>query len=219
MAICTICNECKDLVELNCSHEFCHDCLLSYLRVKIQEKDELLCPQCDDEINLDNIKNLLKNEKDLFLTYSNYTFTNFNLSNMVMCPHCKQVCVKNSKCNRTECKNGCDDFCEVCGLSHLLGKDWIQCPNIENMEDELDSIRLALSDLDIKKCPLCKIMMERVAGCNSMKCVNCKLKFCWSCLQSSSEIKRMKYHECDNYGTFLETDSDSDYKSGSDYDI
>jgi hypothetical protein len=220
MTICTICEVFQDLFELDCSHEFCHGCLVSHLRVKIEEKEELTCPNCNDEINQDKINDLLENDEDLLSMYKKSIFKEFGdargMLDLVMCPNCNKICKNNDESNRIECANGCDDFCQICGQSHSPGFDWRYCPNELDIIHEFDSICLSL-DGYIKRCPLCKIMIERVSGCNSIKCPNCKLKFCWSCLRSASEIKRMKHHYCYEYGNFLETNSDDDYKSGSDY--
>jgi hypothetical protein len=185
------------------------------LRVKIEEKEELKCPNCDEEIN--KVELILEKESDLLTMYKN--LGDFDGLNFVMCPNCGKICPKDEYWNRITCTNGCDDFCEISGLSHDPGRDWIDCPNERDIEIAFESIAFALNGTTIQRCPLCKIMIERTEGCNSMKCTNCKLKFCWSCLKSSSEIKRMTYHECNNYGTFLNTDSDDEYKSGSDYDV
>jgi hypothetical protein len=192
------------------------------LRVKIEEKEELTCPSCEEEINEYKIEDLLEDEEDLLSMYNNNSsFKDFGDSNgmfnLAMCPNCNKICKNNDKSNRIECANGCDDFCNVCGDCHDSGINWSYCPHEIYISHELESIGFALDNVDLKRCPLCKIIIDRIEGCNSIKCPKCKLKFCWSCLKSASEIKRMKYHECDEYGTFLETNSDDDYKSGSDY--
>ncbi len=36
----------------------------------------------------------------------------------------------------------------------------------------------------IKRCPKCKVYIERDEGCAQMMCKNCKHAFCWYCLES-----------------------------------
>jgi len=39
-------------------------------------------------------------------------------------------------------------------------------------------------DDKIKRCPLCRVPIERNDGCAQMMCKNCKHVFCWFCLTS-----------------------------------
>ncbi|MGH0132871.1 UNVERIFIED_CONTAM: hypothetical protein FKN15_016709 [Acipenser sinensis] len=39
-------------------------------------------------------------------------------------------------------------------------------------------------DAPIKRCPKCKVYIERDEGCAQMMCKNCKHAFCWYCLGS-----------------------------------
>lgn len=38
-----------------------------------------------------------------------------------------------------------------------------------------------LGNLPFKKCPKCKVLIEKYAGCNAVKCTNCSIAFCWLC--------------------------------------
>ncbi|OBS72304.1 hypothetical protein A6R68_13119 [Neotoma lepida] len=39
-------------------------------------------------------------------------------------------------------------------------------------------------DAPIKRCPKCRVYIERDEGCAQMMCKNCKHAFCWYCLES-----------------------------------
>ena len=39
-------------------------------------------------------------------------------------------------------------------------------------------------DAKIKRCPMCRVPIERNDGCAQMMCKRCKHVFCWYCLQS-----------------------------------
>jgi len=55
---------------------------------------------------------------------------------------------------------------------------------------------LALEDFegDIKPCPMCRVPIERDAGCAQMMCKRCKHVFCWYCL-TSLDVRRLLW--CD----------------------
>jgi len=35
---------------------------------------------------------------------------------------------------------------------------------------------------DVKKCPKCKILIEKNGGCNHMTCPKCEVHICWRCV-------------------------------------
>ncbi len=213
MSLCDICDNYSDLIELSCDHEFCSDCLIAYITVKMNDGDtDFYCPSCDAEINRHNITNL--NDSDLLIRFDkiNLRESDFEVKNFVVCIKCKHKCKKDPDSHEITCQNCYESFCYVCGS----GDPHVTCPNESKIEADLIELGWELSQLDIKACPLCRIVIEREMGCQSMKCQYCKLKFCWGCLKSSSEIKRMKDHTCERYLTFHETNSDDEYTSGSD---
>ena len=220
MSVCTICYHYRDLIILDCNHEFCDHCLIEYINVKIDDKEtKLLCPQeyCGDLINHDKLLSILSNDDELLSKYKNLLNEGVSPSlNVVMCPNCQRICKKKDDSYETDCGNCYESFCRVCGERHYYS-DSMYCPNESEIESNLSEIRSALDDCDIKLCPLCKIVIERIEGCNSMKCKYCKLKFCWGCLKSCHEIKKLENHECNSYGTYGDTGSGDEYNSGSDY--
>eukprot|EP01113_Clastostelium_recurvatum_P008481 TRINITY_DN14013_c0_g2_i1.p1 TRINITY_DN14013_c0_g2~~TRINITY_DN14013_c0_g2_i1.p1 ORF type:complete len:369 (-),score=23.33 TRINITY_DN14013_c0_g2_i1:23-1129(-) len=40
----------------------------------------------------------------------------------------------------------------------------------------------------VKRCPNCKVYIEKSSGCNHMSCGSCKFKFCWLCLGPFSDL-------------------------------
>lgn len=51
---------------------------------------------------------------------------------------------------------------------------------------------------ETKRCPSCKLVIEKGAGCNSLTCI-CGMEFCWLCVQPmSSHYILDEYQPCDN---------------------
>lgn len=46
-----------------------------------------------------------------------------------------------------------------------------------------------------KKCPACTIRIEKISGCDIMRCAYCGHKFCWSCLVDFKIIDREGNHK------------------------
>jgi hypothetical protein len=52
--------------------------------------------------------------------------------------------------------------------------------------------------------PICKIIIYREDGCDSVRCKNCKVKFCWNCSKTNSEIEIMDKHDCDDFDGYIQ---------------
>lgn len=58
------------------------------------------------------------------------------------------------------------------------------CEMIENWEYRLHEDRATLFYLTIqaRKCPKCKISIDKISGCAHMNCYACRYQFCWECM-------------------------------------
>ncbi|XP_023583997.1 E3 ubiquitin-protein ligase RNF144A [Trichechus manatus latirostris] len=63
-----------------------------------------------------------------------------------------------------------------------------RCPSILACYDSHgvpgSAFKMEEDDAPIKRCPKCKVYIERDEGCAQMMCKNCKHAFCWYCLES-----------------------------------
>ncbi|TWW72046.1 putative E3 ubiquitin-protein ligase RNF144A-A [Takifugu flavidus] len=79
------------------------------------------------------------------------------------------------------------EFCSACKASWHPGQ---ACPeNILPITSFLPGENSSFykneeDDAPIKRCPKCKVYIERDEGCAQMMCKNCKHAFCWYCLES-----------------------------------
>ena len=212
---CQICLEdinVGSIVDLSCGHYYCIDCLRRYIDGKIYDlDDEIYCPDrwCYEYIPNDTIETIIGDEsfnkfndmktKQDFLKYS-------------QCPECQQICWSNS--NYMECENCSHSFCRIC--KDDPHNDDEECPNKEEIDNEIEEIYNAIdADEDLKQCPICNILIEKdPSTCNSIKCKYCKTKFCWVCLLTSNQVRKLNSHNCDGYRGFHSTESDDEYNDG-----
>nr|XP_036860477.1 E3 ubiquitin-protein ligase RNF144A-like [Manis javanica] len=84
-----------------------------------------------------------------------------------------------------QCK-ACDlEFCSACRASWHPGQGCTETMPITFLPGETSSaFKLEEDDAPIKRCPKCKVYIERDEGCAQMMCKNCKHAFCWYCLES-----------------------------------
>lgn len=215
--ICPICvSEYDDnAVSLDCEHQFCKSCLSRYIEDKIEDGEkEIRCPyeDCDDLITEGEIGEIIGEEYLLkYVKIHNY----LEDKAYSQCAVCGHVNDKSAYDNKIVCNNCNVEYCFVCHEEHDYYRDYDYCPNEGKIEETLKEISDALGSDDVKPCPVCKIIMYKEEGCASVKCKNCKVKFCWHCSRTRSQIDGND-HICPDYyhNNYHATDSDEDYVDG-----
>ena len=67
----------------------------------------------------------------------------------------------------------------------LLGR-WIEKTKTTSSEDIDAEANVAWLTANAKKCPRCKISIQKAPGCDWMTCGSCSHGFCWLCLGDAS---------------------------------
>lgn len=193
---CELCGDYCNSVELQCWHSVCIYCLNEYMESAIKAQVvSIPCPISQDccFLTTDIISSVVDDEM-----YEKYK--KIGLNAIYMCPIDGYICDSEYDrnfwcryCRNLYCKNCREENCN-CHQAICEDKEIMEIFN------------------DIKKCPVCGILITREEGCNSMKCIYCKVKFCWECSLTAEQISE-EGHECNNYGQFLET-SDEEYYDG-----
>ena len=89
-----------------------------------------------------------------------------------------------------QCPKCQHQICNVCVSEY---HDGINCKqNQDGVQREADNVMFNAKDLEIQKCPWCKVPVQLKDGCNVVKC-KCSNDFCFSC--GAKEIFR---HRCMN---------------------
>lgn len=195
--ICLICFcelEKNDSIDLECEHDFHKKCLFEYWKGQISSGtfniSLLKCPQdkCFKPINLQYLKQYItpedysrleeqcnlnsevlnKDEKAIFCRNCNLRFNIWIGADYFECPKCKitycsQCLAENSKHKGLTCKQ----FAEIKDLT----------------EEDRIFIKF-MKENGYKKCPSCYAYVEKIGGCNFIRCTSnqCNKKKCFCCL-------------------------------------
>ena len=165
-----------------CLHRFCEECLFLYLKNIIYTQainlDDIKCPQekCLNCFNSDFIEMIIAREEALLEKYLKFIKRNKILRNPKIreCirPNCEEYITKKFLTNQMKCKCG-QIICFKCGYEwHGFRK----C--LDHSEERFFNYQ---RKKNLKKCPLCRINIEKNEGCNHMTCIKCKFEFCWIC--------------------------------------
>jgi len=190
---CPIC--CEDSVSPSdlfifdtCEHQYCRECLQGYFANCIAEGKalEITCPypNCKTLVEYTQVQSVVTEE--LFNKYIEFTFiASLNADPSVKwCPRpgCGNAIIGDPENPRCQCTNSeCRyEFCFLCS------EPWheMTCEQYQEWKVESGLVDTKFSNWakkNTKKCPQCKTMIEKIAGCNHMTCSSCKFEFCWLC--------------------------------------
>ncbi|XP_069100813.1 E3 ubiquitin-protein ligase RNF14-like isoform X1 [Pleurodeles waltl] len=191
-----------------CQHVYCKDCLRGYFEIRIKEGlvHMLSCPEptCDSIATPSQVKELVGDE--LFSRYDSLLLQSSlnSMADVVYCPrlNCQTPVVKEPGGTMGICSNCRYAFCDLCKMTYHGVTPCAQPEEKEDADDESNTVFLphtpfshkqskfkkweeAISNQCIeencKKCPQCKVNIEKNGGCHMMWCANCSLTFCWNC--------------------------------------
>ncbi|XP_026119710.1 probable E3 ubiquitin-protein ligase RNF144A-B isoform X4 [Carassius auratus] len=173
-------------------------CLKQYVELLIKEGLETVI-SCPDSA-CPKLGHLLENEiesmvaNDIMQRYKRLQFEREVLLDpcRTWCPSssCQSVCQLNESevqlPQPVQCPQCSLRFCSACRADCPTGHTcqesvpittFLPGENGSNFKSEGD-------EAPIKRCPKCKVYIERDEGCAQMMCKNCKHAFCWYCLES-----------------------------------
>lgn len=208
---CVICDN-EDIELLDCNHKVCRDCLVKHAQIKIDSMFHDVC--CPAYICQQEIKNI---DSYLCSIYRARRKRNANIyrvtddpRHLKLCPQCEEVCEREYSDELEMICLRCDyHFCFDC--THRYRNEKHVCERIK-----IESI--VKDNEDMKLCPKCNIIIERIEGCDAMRCAYCGFRFCWNCLRLVANIEDMDHHKlmCTHFNGFVTNDYDNpDYVSDS----
>eukprot|EP01084_Bolivina_argentea_P110211 196850_1 len=205
---CLICFDQKPVsyyANTDCGHNnYCTECLTEYYTVKTKDGDVLkvkcIDPNCDREIKEDEILSYLTDEetKSKFRKFKQQKLLMLN-ENARFCPaaDCEGYMIGSRLKPKLKCPECQTTICFNC--SKLWHGYFTKCSSAKNAQEDINDAKYYQWELnkDIKKCPKCKMRIEKNAGCNHMTCVHCRYEFCWLC---KGKYSRSHFKEWNIFG-------------------
>jgi ariadne-1 len=183
----------ENLIALDCNHNFCRQCFLSYLTNLMNSEGKFCffktCPMenCTEYLSFEIFEELLKSDLNLLKKYQNLVNKIFMDSlppHIRLCPfpNCSFIARVDDKQTTAICANN-HIFCAKCLMfPHLplTCKEFSFFMNSTDLDDVLANNWICNKT---KKCPACNKDIEKNGGCNHMTCKMCAHQFCWVCFQ------------------------------------
>lgn len=193
-----------EIFGMSCGHVFCKDCYYHHIQIKIDEGDalQLKCMQHDCKMRLlPDICSQLS-FGDLYSKYQKYLIRDYlqYQSSVKPCLNscCSQFMIRddlisylNHITTIKHCKNTVkEQFVEcpckkrICFRCSKEDHYPITCEMLERWEelDKSDGRTMDWLLSNTKRCPKCKMSIEKNQGCRHMKCKSCTHSFCWDCM-------------------------------------
>jgi len=193
-----------------CGHMFCQSCIAPYLCSKIDEGDvyptcffpienvvnsstttSAKYTPCGCKISKSDITEILCENVKTLEKYKRLKFDKDHPFSR-RCPDCnvpnlfetksivknnKQICIP---CNPvTNCMKCEKEFCFYHSCAHV----GMTCAEYEKDTTEDNDLNTEFINTFAKKCPKCSMLVQKLDGCNQMKCPMCDTNFCWLCLK------------------------------------
>ena len=185
----------------NCEHpsRTCLECLQSWISSELDTKgcEGLTCPECSLALGYNDVRRVASPETcDLF----EKLLTRNALSTLDEFAWCLAA-----NCGFGQLNIANNNFmkCASCGYKQCLKHKVAWHPNetCDQYEhrvsgaqaSEEERLTAAMIDNVSKKCPgpKCGWRIQKDSGCDHIKCKRCAHEFCWQCLASHAEIKRI----------------------------
>ncbi|GMP80632.1 hypothetical protein CsSME_00035653 [Camellia sinensis var. sinensis] len=173
-----------------CSHSFCYDCTSKHITAKIQDNVKIiLCPEVDCRAPLDfnTCRQIIPN--DILVKWDESLCKSLiPESQTVYCPFmdCLAMLVNDSGevIKKIECPACWRSICARCGVPWHLE---FTCEEFERLnakkkkgKDDDGLVKELAKKKSWRKCPNCKIYVEKTEGCLHITC-RCGYEFCYRC--------------------------------------
>jgi len=189
-AVCPICYDEVNVPDvLSCGHSYCEACLRHYLiSAADSKKFPLVCmgneATCDSPIAIPIIQRYLTPQRfNRLVDVVFHTYLDQNSRTFKYCttPDCTQI----YECNTGKTTHQCPScFSKICAGCDEESHQGMGCEEARIHRNPAEQERLNdewAARNNIKRCPSCRVMIEKTVGCNHITC-RCGAHVCWRCL-------------------------------------
>eukprot|EP00727_Mastigamoeba_balamuthi_P011647 m51a1_g7104 putative C-tail anchored protein (332) ;mRNA; r:57949-59059 len=178
-------------VRLGCGHTYCFDCLAGLLQDRVRQCSvaDVRCPDpaCGRTLAYADVVGVIERTycEALRQRYEQLLLSAAlrQMPDLRWCPKpgCGNALLGCHDCPRMQCdRPGCGTvFCFDCGEEWHAGTTCEK--NHERVMRKEDRRTAQWARSHAKKCPKCKVLIEKSEGCNHMTCSRCNYQFCWLC--------------------------------------
>ncbi|KAH8482360.1 hypothetical protein Peur_068146 [Populus x canadensis] len=171
-----------------CTHAYCTECMVKYVSSKLQENITKICcpvPDCKGALEPEDCRSVLP--ENVFDRWGNALCEAVILgSQKFYCPFkdCSAMLIDDGEevVRESECPNCWRMFCAQCKVpwhSQISCEEYKMLHKDERERDDILLMNLAKNN-NWRRCPKCRIFVEKIEGCRYMKC-RCGTQFCYSC--------------------------------------
>jgi hypothetical protein len=182
-------NEVAFPVKLECGHSWCKPCLADYLTSAATDHKlfPLTCigreAQCDCVVPLATAQDVLSTSQFEDVAHAAFmAHVHARPDELRFCPtpECAQVYrPAPPNAEPLQCPSCLVRICASCSVEQHAG---VRCEERAETQEQL--FRLWEAAHDVKRCPGCKVPIERESGCHHMTCTVCHTHICWVCTKT-----------------------------------
>jgi len=177
-------------ITLCCGKSYCSNCFYNYVKQELKYGESLPCFNSNCSRIYSGLSlNYLLISLDLSNFYLTLKYKNSGFFGY--CKKCKKHIIRSDEHEHIYCPDCKLYICRKCCLSH----DFEEC--------SMQEIEKLIEDFNLISCPVCNYAFEKIAGCNSIRCKQCGVKYCGNCKKTDYYIRTYDNHNCENYGNFV----------------
>lgn len=185
---CVVClGEAEDPFSTRCSHTYCKECFINQCNAATDTSFPIQChgssSKCTSIFSIPSLQNLLPSpDFERLLERSFITHIQIHSSKFRYCPtpDCSQIYRISTTTADLDCANCLSSICTRCASTCHEG---ITCAdNREIRAGYVQAFDRFKAEHDIRDCSRCKTSIDKIDGCNHVKCGGCNAHICWFCM-------------------------------------